>query len=160
VSDPFADRPFPRGALLGAAALVGVSLIAVASARLSDVGVTHMPQAAAVVTRNLRFEDRADGAVAVYDAAQGDQLVELLPPGTNGFLRGVMRGMARERRREGIGAMPPFELTRWSDGRLSMQDPKTGVHVNLEVFGPTNVGVFVHLLNATQPLASREGNPQ
>lgn len=158
MSDPFADRPFPRGALFGAAALVVASLIAVASARVSDVGITRMPQSAAVVTRQLRFEDRLDGAVAVYDTGQGDRLVELLPPGTNGFLRGVMRGMARERRRGGIGPMPPFELTRWADGRLSILDPTTGMHVNLEVFGSTNVGVFVNLLTAANPVASHEEN--
>jgi putative photosynthetic complex assembly protein len=158
VSDPFGDRPFPRAALLGAAALVGASLIGVAAARLGDIGVTRMPEAAAVVTRQLRFEDRANGAVAVYDAADHDRLVELLPAGTNGFLRGVMRGLARERRREGAGPIAPFELTRWADGRLSIRDPVTNQHVNLEVFGPTNARVFVNLLTARQLIASREEN--
>jgi putative photosynthetic complex assembly protein len=156
MSDPFTDRPFPKGALFGAAALVCVSLFGVAAARLSDVGVTRMPEAAAVATRQLRFEDRDDGAVAVYDVGDQDRLVELLPPGTNGFLRGVMRGLARERRRQGAGSLPPFELTRWADGRLSIKDPVTGQHVNLEVFGPTNTSVFVQLLNAGQRVASRE----
>ncbi len=39
-----------------------------------------------------------------------------------------------------MGAETPFRLTRWSDGRLSLDDPATDRHVDLEAFGPTNVG--------------------
>ena len=76
-------------------------------------------------------------------------MVEVLPPGTNGFARGVMRGMARERHSREIGSEPPFRLTRWSDGRLSLDDPATGRRIELDAFGPTNTAVFAHLMGAT-----------
>lgn len=145
MSDPFAEHPLPRGLLLGAAALALGSILVVSAARYSDVGVTHMPQATAVFKRNLRFEDRDTGAVAIFDVDTKQQ-IELLQPGTNGFLRGVMRGLARERRAEGVSAIPPFTLTRWNDGRMSLTDPSTGAVVNLEVFGPTNSAAFAQLL--------------
>jgi len=138
-------RPFPRGALVAAAGLVALSILAAGAGRLSGLGVTHMPPAALVESRALHFEDR-DGGVQVSDMR--GRVVAVLPPGTNGFARGVMRGLARERKRESVGIEPPFILKRWSDGRLSMEDPSTGQHINLEAFGPTNVAVFARLFTA------------
>ncbi len=147
MSDPFGDRPFPRAALIGAAVLITVSIGMAAMGRLTDVGTTRMPAAAIVQQRQVKFEDQRDGGIAVYDT-QAQARIALLPPGTNGFLRGVLRGMVRERRSSDIGAQAPFVLTRWADGRLSITDPAIGRQINLEVFGPTNSGVFAQLLLA------------
>ena len=145
MSEPLFEQHFPRAVLLGAGALIGLSLLLVTTSRVNGIGTTRMPEASAVTVLDIRVEDRADGAVAVYAAADG-RLLKAFAPGTSGFVRGVMRGMARERRRDGIGQQPPFQLTRWSDGRLSLKDPSTGVVVNLEVFGPTNAAAFAQLL--------------
>lgn len=147
MSDPFAERPFPRAALIGAAALMVLSIGMAALGRLTDIGTTRMPAAAAVQERQVRFEDQRDGGIAVIDA-QAHQRIALLAPGTNGFLRGVLRSLVRERRRSDIGAQTPFVLTRWADGRLSISDPTIGRQINLEVFGPTNARVFAQLLLA------------
>jgi putative photosynthetic complex assembly protein len=139
----------PRPALLGAGSLVIGSLLLVGLARLTGY-TPAQPDVSAIVERSdLRFEDRADGAVLVYASPQ-DRLVDTLPPGSNGFVRGVLRGLVRERRADRIGAAPPFQLTRWADGRLSLDDPSTGRHVDLEVFGPTNAGAFAEILAASQ----------
>jgi putative photosynthetic complex assembly protein len=137
--------PFPRGALLGAAALVGLALVATGFARLSGIGTTHPPEAGPITSRDLRFEDRADGAVAVYDA-ENDKVVDVLAPGTNGFVRGVLRGLARDRKLQKIGTEPPFRLTRWDDGRLSIEDSVTHQRIELGSFGPTNAAAFARLL--------------
>ena len=60
-----------------------------------------------------------------------------------------MRGLARERRREGAGDATPFVLTAWSDGRISLDDSATGRTVPLEAFGPTNEGAFAQLFQAS-----------
>lgn len=140
------DRRFPRGALFGAAALVGLSLLATGFARFSGIGTTQAPAANVVQSRELRFEDRPDGAVLVYESGT-DRIVEVLSPGTNGFVRGVMRSFARERRREDVGPEPPFLLTRWSDGRLSIEDVATHEQIELIAFGPTNFAAFARLLH-------------
>ena len=54
--------------------------------------------------------------------------------------------LARDRRLAHLGSGPPFRLVRWSDGRLSLEDPSTGRQVALEAFGPTNSGVFAGIL--------------
>jgi putative photosynthetic complex assembly protein len=147
MSDPFADRDVPRGALLGAAALIGITIFAAAAARIGGVSATAQPAATPVVAIDVRFEDRADGAVVVR-SPQDDRIVLVLEPGTNGFIRGVLRGLARERSLERIDAAPPFRLTRWDDGRLTLDDPATGRHVELEAFGPANAGAFAVVLDA------------
>jgi putative photosynthetic complex assembly protein len=147
MSDPFGDRPFPRGALIGATAVVAVAILAALTARLGDVGVTRLTLSTPIETRELRFIDRADGAVAVLDGRTGAETDEFAP-GTNGFVRGALRGLARERKRQDIGAEPPFRLTRWADGRVTLDDPTTGRVVDLVAFGPTNAAAFTRLLTA------------
>jgi putative photosynthetic complex assembly protein len=140
----------PRPALIGAASLVVAALLLVAIARIGGYGPIKAPPSAVVYASDLRFEDRGDGAVLVYAAGDG-RLVDTLPPGSNGFVRGVLRGLVRDRRAGHIGSAPPFRLTHWADGRLSLDDPSTGRHVDLEVFGPTNAGAFAEILIASEP---------
>jgi putative photosynthetic complex assembly protein len=144
------DNDVPRFALVAAAVLVLGTTILAGIARRTDIGTTHVPAAQVVQVRNLRFEDQPDGAVAVRDA-DSRQVVERFAPASNAFARGVLRGLARERRRESFGQEQPFRLTHWSDGRLSLDDPATGRHVDLEVFGPTNTAVFSRLMTAAAP---------
>ncbi len=94
--------------------------------------------------RQLRFVDQPDGAVAAIDAASG-QLVQRYE-GEQGFLRGTLRAMARQRKLNGVGAAEPFELILHADGRLTLHDPATGTKIALESFGLRNIGVFAQLL--------------
>lgn len=136
------DRPqIPRGVLIGAGTLIVTSLLLAFGTRVSGVGVTRLASVDAVATRMLRFEDRSDGAVAVWDAEQND-VIEVLAPGTNGFVRGVMRGLARDRKLLGVGHDAAFKLIRWADGRMSLEDPTTGRTIALEAFGADNSRVF------------------
>lgn len=148
MSDPFRDKPFPKGALIGAAALIGVSLALTAGARIAGYDPSVVPaESARVDSRMLAFEDSADGAVIVREPGSRD-IVAVLEPGTNGFVRAVLRGFARERRARNVGASPPFELILWEDGRLSLHDPETGRQAQMNAFGPTNRGAFRQLLGA------------
>lgn len=144
-----ARRPFPLGPLLGAAALLAFVLIAVGVSRgvgTVPTGAPPAPEAAATVAaRDLKFVDRPDGTVAVVDAANGRD-IDMLASGQDNFIRGTLRGFARERRRQDIGIDLPFRLTRWTDGRLSLDDPSTGRHVELSAFGVTNAEAFGRFL--------------
>ena len=142
---PAAPDTMPRGPLWLIGALLLAALAGVAGVRLSGTEIRE-PDAAAVAQRSLRFEDRRDGSVAVLDARSGRQIESI--HGEAGFLRGTLRAMARERRKQGLGAEPAFELIARADGRLTLSDPATGERVDLESFGPTNAGVFARLLDA------------
>jgi len=142
------DKVLPRGALIGASGLVIASLVLVIVARLTHYQPDRPAPSAVVTQVDLRFADNPDGAISIY-ATPGEQLVDTLAPGTNNFVRGVLRGLARDRRADRISAEQPFRLTRWADGRLSLDDPSTGRHIDLEVFGPTNSGAFADILIAS-----------
>jgi putative photosynthetic complex assembly protein len=143
---PTTSDEMPRGALIGAALLLGFSLLAATAARLLHLQVASPAHSVPVRVLHLSFVDRADGAVAVLDADHGYATIHIVPAGTNGFLRGVLRGLARARRNEHVGQAPPFTLTRWADGQMTLADPQTGQRVSLEVFGPSNSRPFAQLL--------------
>jgi putative photosynthetic complex assembly protein len=149
MSDAGHERTLPRGALVGAGLLIAAAILATGAARLTGVGTTQLPAAAPVVDAELRFLDREDGAIAVERHPDG-ATVAVLPPGSNGFARGVLRGLARDRHLQNVGAGPPFRLVRWSDGRLSLEDPVTQRRIALEAFGPANAQVFADLLTNAQ----------
>jgi putative photosynthetic complex assembly protein len=149
VSEAIADRPFPRGVLAGVGTLLLLTLGLAFFSHTTGIGKTVNPSSTPAQQISIRFEDRSDGAVAIYRAdAATTEPIGVLDPGTNGFVRGVVRGLVRERRANGIGSAPSFELTRWRDGRLSLVDPATGRSIELDAFGPTNAGVFAGLLAA------------
>lgn len=143
----------PRVPLYAAFALVIITVLLVGIARIGGVGQLRTPQTAVTAERMLLFADRADGAVLVTDGRTGE-LLETVEPGTNGFLRGTIRGLARERKRSGIGPADPFRLTSRADGRLLLEDPTTGRLIDLGAFGPVNAAVFTRMLAAPAPLAA------
>lgn len=150
----------PKGALIMAGLLVVSSIAVTSIARIAQIPPSASPvlmraekKVAPIATRQLRFSDRADGAVIIEDVGTGGTAL-LLEPGTNsGFIRGVMRGLARERRMSGIGSTPPFTLTLWKDGELSLTDTVTGRSIELNAFGTTNRATFLDLL--TRPETPR-----
>jgi len=135
----------PRAPLMALGGLVIAALIAVSLVRITGVGVVHEPDAATVEVREFRFEDRPNGSIVVFDAA-GGQLIQTVAPGTNGFLRGTMRGLARERMRQGVSAQLPFRMIGRADGKLTLEDPGTGRRVDLGSFGPANSAVFAKIM--------------
>lgn len=139
----------PPALLFGALALVIFTVFASGMARWSDMGTLHMPTAAAVDAVLLRFTDLDDGGVAVIDASD-DRLLYKAEPGTNGFIRGVMRGLARERIQAGVGATAPFKLTRWNDGSISLQDETSGRRLDLDAFGTTNAQAFARFFSSRE----------
>lgn len=155
MGDPFHGKTLPRAALVGAGLLVAATIFASGTARLTGIGTTRLPAAETVASAELRFLDREDGAVLVQRYPD-ETLIAVLPAGTNGFARGVLRGLARDRRLAHLGAGPPFRLVRWSDGRLSLEDPTTDRVIAIEAFGPTNAQVFADLLVSAQDASARE----
>ena len=123
--------------------LVGVALLAAVLGRVTGAGQPAAQTGTALQSRDLRFVDAPSGDVLVL--ADDGSLVDQLH-GEQGFIRGTMRGLARNRRAEGVGQAPPFRLTSWSDGRLTLTDTATGRLVELEAFGSENVAEFARLL--------------
>ena len=144
-------HPFPRGALVGAAALIGASLLLVGGVRMTRLSA---PEPAAPLSardgapsleRRLEFRDGPGGVLRVRDVDTG----ALLPVAarTEGFVRGVGRAMARTRARHGLGAEAgPFTLRAFPNGALWLRDEATGVEISLGAFGRDNRAAFSQFL--------------
>ena len=146
-SVPIAPDSFPRWILYFSAGIIAFSLISVGLIRITGNGPDQLA-AAPTVQRSLIFEDQKDGGVRVADGVSGQTLTVLY--GEQGFVRGALRALARERFSRGIGSAQPFDLIARVDGRVTLMDPSTGQRVDLESFGPTNTAEFARFL-AMQP---------
>lgn len=145
MTDAIDNRPFPRSALIAAGLLVSASITAATLARLYDLGATRFTPGPVLDQRDLIFSDTADGSVRVADASDG-RVVDVLAPGSSGFVRVVLHGLARERMLAGIQPEVPFQLRKFSDGTTVIEDSATGRIVNVGAFGPENTQAFAPLL--------------
>ena len=140
---------FPRIALVVAGVVMALTLVGVGLARWSGFD-GRQQDAQATSERALHFKDQADGGIAIVDAHSGATLDTV--HGEQGFLRGTLRAVVRERKLRGLVSAVPLQLTSRADGRLTLTDPVTGSRIDLESFGPTNAAVFARWL----PVAPKE----
>ncbi|GAA4002537.1 photosynthetic complex assembly protein PuhC [Sphingomonas humi] len=146
------ENMIPPPALKAAAALVIFSLLLVVGVRVGAVSPDPTPAEIRVqqhlqptFERQLRFADSPDGRVLVTDGRTGE-LVDAIGTEGSGFIRGVMRGLARERYQHQQGAAAPFRLSSWPNGALTLTDDTTGRVIELGSFGPTNRAAFARFL--------------
>lgn len=109
-------------------------------------GPTPAPTAALLAERTLTFSDRADHAVVAMENGQTIAVFE----GEQGFIRGILRGLNRSRRGMDIPRDAPLRLAAYADGRITLEDPATGIRLDLAAYGPTNEEVFANLLPPPQ----------
>lgn len=141
-----AASPMHRWPLWAVGGALLALIVFAAATRFSGESI-RSPDAPTVAMRELVFQDRSDGSVAVLDAKSG-QVIDAIT-GESGFARGTLRGFARDRRARGIGPDAPLQLMGRADGRLTLFDPSTGRIVDLESFGPGNAAVFARMLKPT-----------
>jgi len=158
MSEPFANVPFPTVPLRAAAGLVIFSVAITAAARIFGLTAGSGVDSPVRAERDLRFVEHqigdagvSAGGIDVIDANTGHKIDELRPGG-DGFIRATLRGLARERKRRGLGPEVPFRLAQHADGRLTLEDPAISRTIELEAFGSTNSGAFARLLAAAPPV--------
>ncbi len=146
-------EPFPKGMLVLAGALVGGALLMTATIRLTGTPPQSSPtleraaaKVAAVTSRDLSFADQPDGSLRIVDVSTGQMAGEVARGSTSGFIRGVMRGLMRNRQQRGVGVTPPFRLTKWANGQISITDSTSGYVTDLSAFGDTNRAAVEALL--------------
>ena len=146
-------EPFPKAMLVLAGALVGGALLMTATIRLTGTPPQSSPtleraaaKVAAVRSRNLSFADQPDGSLRITDVSTGTTAGVVEAGSTSGFIRGMMRGLMRNRQQRGVGAAPPFRLTKWANGQISITDSTSGYVTDLSAFGETNRAAIEALL--------------
>ena len=131
---------------MSAAALIVVTVVGSAAARLFGVGQMQETTARPLQVLALRFEDQSDGSVSSAALTTAPLSIRS-PPRRMASCELTLRGLARERNAPGFGDAMPFRLTHWDDGRMSLDDTTTRRHVALEAFSRTNAGAFARLFS-------------
>lgn len=138
----------PRPALVGAGLLILVTILLAWGARLTGAGQTVLPAPdSGAYTREIAFLSTAGSELKVLDVGT-QQVIAAYREGEGGFVRGSLRALRYERERRGLafdGA--PYRLVEWRNGRLTLDDPETGYHIELNAFGPANVAAYRTLLH-------------
>ncbi len=146
--------------LAAVASLIVMTVVGVSLFQLSDARLDRGAMEQAVASIELRFVDKEDGGIDVFDAASGER-IETLAPETNGFLRGALRSLVRARRASSIGPEIPFEVRRTVSGRVLLHDPATSQLIDLRAFGATNTSAFSRFLDhrngAAMPNTAEQG---
>jgi putative photosynthetic complex assembly protein len=107
--------------------------------------VEHQIDAGVVAKKTLYFKDLPNGSVGVISADSGQMIAQV--EGQAGFVRGILRALARDRRIRQITSDDAFELVSRSDGRLTLTDLATKNRIDLESFGKDNAAEFAAFLN-------------
>ena len=135
---------FVKGPVFGA----GIAILLLVGLTIAPVSTLRSPEATGALPqheREFRAADRSDGAVVLTDARTGREVL-VVAPGEDGFMRGTLRGLARDRRMRDIGPEIPFRLVVWNDGRMTLDDTATGRRLDLLAFGQTQAEAFARLL--------------
>jgi putative photosynthetic complex assembly protein len=136
----------PRADYLGYG--LGVMLAGILALVVLSAGEKHSdrrPVNEAVFVRDILFSDRVDGGISIRDASTG-QMIGEISPGEGGFVRGALRGFARERRLQNPGMESPLRLAAVQGGAIVLEDPVSGRWTDLRAFGATNVQSFADIL--------------
>jgi len=147
---------YPTAPLAAAGGLAVFAVLGVALYQLAGGAGEEGNAEAVLAERALYFTDRDDGSVAVTDARNG-ALVDTLAPGTNGFVRSTLRGLARARRAVDAGDARPFALKRLESGRVLLVDPVTDREVDLYAFGHDNADDLARFLDGAPAARSEAG---
>jgi putative photosynthetic complex assembly protein len=146
------DLQVPREVLIAIGIMLAVIVIMAGAVRLGWIAPSGNPELsrnaaniAPAVERQLLFADTQDGSVLITDAQTQNEVITI-PYGESGFLRAIVRGMAKQRLAAGGTADQPFILTRWENGALSLRDPITGRSRELIGFGDNQTASFERIL--------------
>lgn len=152
------DRdPFPRSILIGTAALLTATILLAGAVQWQKrYGPPPEPTAQDLMSpleqRRLQFVAGSGDALTVIDQQSGETIGDLNP--TDGFIRTLLQSLKFDRDKIGVEAEQIYILSLWPDGRITFEDPATGIRVNTGAFGQPTKDRFYRFLRTGE--AARE----
>ncbi len=137
----------PRWFVIGTAALMLTTVLGAGLARFSGVGISRVADSAVIGTVELWVDEQRDGSALVRHVATGKTL-DVLPADGGGFVRGLVRGMFRQRLLSEQARTLPFQISQREGPKYFLFDPATGTRMELDGFGPTNTQTVARLYQA------------
>ena len=139
-------RPYPTIPLAAMVSLVVIAFVGASWSVLSKDDAGSVDAEAIEASIELYFEDSDDGSVLVREAG-GGTVIDVLDPGTNGFVRATLRTLVRARAAVDASDETPFVVGQGTSGRIFLIDPVSERRIDLRAFGPTNAEAFARYLD-------------
>ena len=139
----------PRGALIGAAIMIGFTMTAITTARHYDVGRLTVQTAQSQDRKLLVFKPLPGGEMMVMNEER-EPLGHLVIEGDT-FMMTAVRALAMQRDDRDEAGEFHLLLQRDGDGHLELADQATGRTVKLEGFGQASARAFARYLDSADP---------
>lgn len=135
----------PRSLVIMAASAVIITILTVAFAQLVDTSTLRTNDGAPAFSQEVQFLPLEGDRIAVRSVADGT-LITTVEAGTDGLLRGALRGLNMSRSQSNFDLAAPFILQRFDGDGVYLADPLTDRSIRLESFGPIETGATADLL--------------
>lgn len=139
------DIRVPKGALIGAAMLIGFVVTTITVARQTETGLLETGPVEADEARALVFRPQDNGEMLVFDAG-GRAVARLVVEGDT-FTMTAVRALAMQRPDRAGDEEYRLEIRRDAAGHIELADPETGRTVRIEGFGEASKRKFAGLLD-------------
>lgn len=135
----------PRSLVIMAASAAIITVLVVAFAQWADTSALRTNIGAPAFAQEVQFLPLEGDRIAVQSVADG-ALITTVEAGTDGLLRGALRGLNMSRSQSDLELAAPFILQRFEEDGVYLADPLTGRSIRLESFGPLETGATADLL--------------
>jgi putative photosynthetic complex assembly protein len=96
-------------------------------------------------SQEIQFLPLEGDRIAVQNVADGS-LITTVEAGTDGLLRGALRGLGMSRNHSDFDLAAPYQLQRFAEDGVYLSDALTGRSIRLDSFGPLETGATADLL--------------
>jgi putative photosynthetic complex assembly protein len=124
--------------------IAGLALLLTVLAKATGIGTERVARGEPVASVAVTLVQLEDGQFVFAHAPSGE-VIKQYSPAQGGFLRSVVRAFSLKRNAGGVDAATPYEITQWSSGRITLDDPSTGHRVPLDSFGASVTRMFAPL---------------
>ena len=135
----------PKPLVMMAAAAALLTVIVVAIAQWTGVEGLRSNDGAPDFAREIAFVPLGGDRIAVRNTTD-EAVITTVEAGSDGLLRGALRGLSMTRDHAGQPLDAPYQLQRFSDDGVYLYDPLTNRSIRLESFGPLETGATADLL--------------
>jgi putative photosynthetic complex assembly protein len=135
----------PRPLVMMAAGAALLTVLVVAFAQWTGIGDLRANAGLPEFSQEIQFLPLEGDRIAVQNVADGS-LITTVEAGTDGLLRGALRGLGMSRNHSGFDLAAPYQLQRFAEDGVYLSDALTGRSIRLDSFGPLETGATADLL--------------
>jgi putative photosynthetic complex assembly protein len=141
------DPGLSRRMVMGAGLLCASTFVWAFVTRRQNLAAREAHQKSIHQQRAFIVEGSTPGPLVLRDV-DTNKVIKAYTSEQEGFVRMTLKGLERSRKSAEVDLRAPYQLTRYRDGTLVLEDIGTNQRIELIAFGSTNIAAFAELLTA------------